>query len=116
MKTALLQEKITLFRKTQNSRNSFGQVMIEWQKMTELFASVRFLSGKETIKSTVLAENNISVRVRTDSISRTITADDRIEWQGKTMAILAVNPDLVSRKYIDLVCQYGILNKQNPNG
>lgn len=116
MRTALLQEQITLFRKTNAQRNSFGQVESEWQAISTLYANVRFVSGKELIKSAIVAENNVSVRVRADSISRTITADDRIEWNGKTMAILAVNPDLITHKYIDLVCQYGILNEQNPNG
>lgn len=114
-KTSSFTEKITVFRK-EKTRDSIGYLVNTLSELGSFYANFKFNSGSETIKSGIIANTMLSVRLRWDSKSELITQNDIIKWKDKTLNIKAVLPDMATRRYIDLVCDFGVINLENMNG
>jgi len=80
-----------------------GQPTIDWTEMAALWADIRVAGGLETIKAGAemsVVKASIRVRYRSD-----IDASMRVVHGTTIYAIKAVLPDLVGRRYVDLVCE-----------
>ena len=115
LKTSRFTERISVFRKEKQT-DSNGDLINAFTLIGEFYACFKFLSGSETIKSGIIAKNAVSIRLRWDKVSETITANDLIEWNGKTINILSVLPEMVTRRYIDLVGEIGVIDSDNLMG
>ena len=109
-------QSVELYRKTDAQRDKFGQVLTNWTLVAELFADLRFKTGKEQISSAIIEETSVSVRLVWDEISEHISADDCFKWNGKWLTIQAVLPDLNSMNYIDFACSFGKIGEENQYG
>ena len=83
--------------------DAIGQPVTEWTDYALVWASVRHLSGSESIKAggTVSAVQ-ASMRIRT---LFGVTAGMRVLADGRTYEIKAVLPDMQYRTHTDLVCE-----------
>lgn len=115
MNTAKFSQRVSVIRKVQTT-DADGDIAVLMQNLGSVWANLKFLSGSETIKAGVVATNAVSVRVRKTPFTDTITANDLLEWENKPLNIKAVLPDLDSMKYIDFVCEIGIINSENAMG
>lgn len=90
------------------TRNEYGEVIKTWQQLAEVFANVRFQNGAQVQRNAAdYGESRLSVRIRfrrdVDNTMRLVLLD----WHDEIVAIEAVLPDAVQRKYMDLVCIWG---------
>ena len=102
MQAGRLNRRVTLQSPSQ-SVDEIGQPIPGWTDVATLWADIRMKSGLEAIKagapvSTVQA--SIRVRYRAG-----ITAGMRVVHNLTAYEILAVQPDVGGREYVDLVCQ-----------
>ena len=103
MQAGRLNTRCVIQRRT-GGTNDWGEPLPEgWETHATVWASVKHLSGSEAIKadaevSTVRA--SIRIRFRSD-----ITAGMRVLIGLVPYEILAVQPDVAGRVYVDLVCQ-----------
>ena len=112
LKTSKFIEKIEVFRKVE-TQDTNGDVVRNLVSIAILWADIRFLNGKEFIKSGIASSNSVSIRLRWDSKADKITVNDVVIWKDKTINITAVLPDMDTRAYIDLVGEIGIVNSNN---
>ena len=112
MDTAKLNERIVIFRKEKQLLND-GTEEYSLVEKANLWANIRFQSGKEIIKSGVIATNTVLITIR---FSDKITANDIILWRGKYINIQAVNPDYTGRKYTEIIGELGVINEHNLMG
>lgn len=115
LKTSKFIEKIEVFRKVE-TQDSQGDIVNNIVSVAILWADIRFLNGKEFIKSGIASSNSVSIRLRWDSKSDKITANNIVKWKDKIINITAVLPDMETRAYIDLVGEIGITNSNNMLG
>lgn len=90
-------------RRQEQAQTGGGQVVGQWVEHARVWANVKFPSGIGTIKAGTdvsLVRASIRIRFRED-----IRSDMRLVAGGLVFDIKAVLPDLVSREYVDLVCQ-----------
>ena len=103
MQAGRLSTRCVIQRRT-GGTNDWGEPLPEgWETHATVWANVKHLSGSEAIKadaevSTVRA--SIRIRFRSD-----ITAGMRVLIGLVPYEILAVQPDVAGRVYVDLVCQ-----------
>ena len=103
MQAGRLNTRCVIQRRT-GGTNDWGEPLPEgWETHATVWANIRHLSGSEAIKadaevSTVRA--SIRIRFRSD-----ITAGMRVLIGLVPYEILAVQPDVAGRVYVDLVCQ-----------
>ena len=103
MQAGRLSTRCVIQRRT-GGTNDWGEPLPEgWETHATVWANVKHLSGSEAIKadaevSTVRA--SIRIRFRSD-----ITAGMRVLIGLAAYEILAVQPDVAGRVYVDLVCQ-----------
>ena len=103
MQAGRLNTRCVIQRRT-GGTNDWGEPLPEgWETHATVWANVKHLSGSEAIKadaevSTVRA--SIRIRFRSD-----ITAGMRVLIGLVPYEILAVQPDVAGRVYVDLVCQ-----------
>lgn len=103
MQAGRLSSRCVIQRRT-GGTNDWGEPLPEgWETHATVWANVKHLSGSEAIKadaevSTVRA--SIRIRFRSD-----ITAGMRVLIGLVPYEILAVQPDVAGRVYVDLVCQ-----------
>lgn len=82
---------------------ALGQPSKNWEAVAQVWASIRFGSGSEAIRSGQPAsEAKCSIRIRWRA---GITADMRVVCDGIVYEIEAVLPDGQRRQYVDLVCK-----------
>jgi len=84
-------------------QDEIGQPTQVWSDLATVWASVRYLSGVETIKSdaaTSVAKASIRIRHRTD-----VTAAMRVVLGATTFEVKAVLPDEQARDRLDLACE-----------
>lgn len=115
LKTSKFVEKIEIFKKAE-TRDGNGDLVQNLAPVAILWADIRFLNGKEFIKSGIASSDSVSIRLRWDSKADKITANDVVIWKDKTINITAVLPDMDTRAYIDLVGEIGITNSNNRLG
>lgn len=102
MQAGRLNRRVTLQSPSQ-SVDELGQPIPGWTDVATLWADIRLKSGMEAIKagapvSTVQA--SIRIRYRAG-----INAGMRVVHNLTAYEILAVQPDVGGREYVDLVCQ-----------
>ena len=102
MQAGRLNRRVTLQSPSQ-SVDELGQPIPGWTDVATLWADIRMKSGLEAIKagapvSTVQA--SIRIRYRAG-----INAGMRVVHNLQVYEILAVQPDVGGREYVDLVCQ-----------
>ena len=112
MDTAKLNERVVIFRKEKQLLND-GTEEYALNEIGNYYANIRFQSGKEVIKSGVIAANTVLIAIR---FSDKITANDIILWRGKYINITAVNPDYTGRKYTEIIGEIGVINADNLMG
>lgn len=110
------QETVEIYRKSNKHRDEFGQELFDWECLGEVFADIRFNSGKEQVKAAIVAEVYLSVRVLWDDLTETVSADDCLKWNGKMLEITAVLPDIQRHEFIDFACREGVVNLENKYG
>lgn len=83
--------------------DALGQPIPGWTDVATVWGDVRLRSGLESVKAgTVVSTVQASVRIR----YRTgITAGMRVLVDSVPYEVLAVQPDVGGREYVDLVCQ-----------
>jgi SPP1 family predicted phage head-tail adaptor len=85
------------------SVDELGQPIPGWTDVATVWGDVRLRSGLESIKagaSVSTVQASIRVRYRAG-----ITAGMRVVHNLQAYEILAVQPDVGGREYVDLVCQ-----------
>ena len=102
MKAGLLRYRVEIIRRVKE-KDSAGASVFAWRVLAKVWADVRHLSGRETMKHDVLSSSvRASVRIRW---REDITPDMRVKIGGKPYAIRAVIPDAAKRVFVDLVCE-----------
>lgn len=115
LKTSKFIEKIEVFQNVE-TQDSQGDIVNNLVSVAILWADIRFMNGKEFIRSGIASINSVSIRLRWDSKADKITANNIVKWKDKTINITAVLPDMETRAYIDLVGEIGITNSNNRLG
>ena len=88
------------------SQDSAGQLVRTWSDVVTVWASIRHLSGVETLKADVTVSAvraSIRIRYRTG-----ITAGMAVHHGSTVYDIEAVLPDDVRREFVDLLCVQGV--------
>ena len=85
------------------TQDELGQPIPGWTDVATLWGDVRLRSGLESVKAgAVVSTVQASVRIR----YRTgINAGMRVLVDSVPYEVLAVQPDVGGREYVDLVCQ-----------
>lgn len=102
MSAGSLNRRITLQRRAVG-QDATGQPIETWQDVATVWASIRHLSGVDSIKAdrdVSVARASIRLRYRLD-----IDAGMRVKHGGVIYGIKAVLPDEVKREYVDLACE-----------
>ncbi|PHM70028.1 phage head closure protein [Xenorhabdus kozodoii] len=109
MRAGALRDRITI-QKNEQTRSPGGSVIKAWVNIAEVWAEVKFISGRELVASgRILSEATVRIwlRYRND-----ITTTHRIIYQGNSshsqaFAIVAVIPD-PKRTHLELLCKGGV--------
>ena len=102
MQAGRLNRRVTL-QQPAAGFDELGQPIPSWTDVATLWADIRMKSGLEAIKagaSVSVVQASIRVRYRAG-----INAGMRVAHNLTAYEILAVQPDLGGREYVDLVCQ-----------
>lgn len=98
MAAGQLNSRITLQHYTATA-DAWGQPVMDWVKLADVWADVRFQNGKEFIAADrVAVQTQASIRVR----NREVDTKMRVLFNGKIYEITAVLPHY-RREFIDLV-------------
>lgn len=84
-------------------QDALGQPLTGWVEVSRFWADIRQTGGLEAIKAgavTSKVQTSIRLRYRTG-----ITSGMRVVCGGVVYKILAVLPDLVGKRHVDLVCE-----------
>lgn len=103
MRAALLSTRVEIQGKAK-ATDKLGATVTQWQPLFKVWADIRHTSGKETIKADALTSIvRASVRIRR---RKDVTAQMRVVLgDGSIYDIKAIQPDLQSREFIDLICE-----------
>ena len=97
MRSGDLNKRVSIEHFT-TTTDSWGQPTEEWVKLVDVWADVRFQSGKEFISADrMTAQTQASIRIR----KRAVDTKMRVVFDGRVYEITAVLPDR-RRVYIDL--------------
>ena len=102
MQAGRLNRRCTLQSPSQ-SVDALGQPIPGWTDVATVWADIRMKSGLESIKagaSVSVVQASIRIRYRAG-----INAGMRVVHNLQVYEILAVQPDVGGREYVDLVCQ-----------
>jgi SPP1 family predicted phage head-tail adaptor len=92
MRAGQLRERVEIQRRT-STRNSFNEPVESWAVVGTTWAEVKFDMGREEpIAQQVVAGHAARFIMRSNSLSRRITATDRLLWNGQTWDVFAVIP------------------------
>lgn len=109
---------ITFYKKVR-IRQPDNSFRTEMKASGDVWASIRFKTGRELIKNAILAENSVIVRVYNDEIARDIDADDLIKFfyfgEEVLLGIVAKNYEMASGNFVDFICTKGIASLNNGN-
>lgn len=102
MQAGRLNRRVTL-QQPGTTTDELGQPIPGWTDVATVWGDVRLRSGLESIKAgAVVSTVQASVRIR----YRTgINAGMRVLVDSVPYEVLAVQPDVGGREYVDLVCQ-----------
>ncbi|WP_338804861.1 phage head closure protein [Xenorhabdus griffiniae] len=111
MRAGALRQRVTI-QKNEQSRSPSGGVINNWLNVAEVWAEVKYISGRELVASgRILSEATVRIwlRYRAD-----ITTANRIFYQGDSASgqffnIVAVIPDPQHTR-LELLCKRGLPN------
>lgn len=87
-KAGLLRDRVTFQSLNEGSVDAYGNVYTGWANAGSRWADLRERTGKETIQGGALSDVSMAtMRCRSDSLTSTITAADRVVARGYTWAI-----------------------------
>lgn len=102
MQAGRLNRRCTL-QTPSTAQDELGQPIPGWTDVATVWADIRMRSGLESVKAgAVVSTVQASVRIRYRS---GVTAGMRLIHNLQVYEILAVQPDVGGREYVDLVCQ-----------
>lgn len=102
MQAGRLDSRVTI-QAPGTTTDELGQPIPGWTDVATVWGDVRLRSGLESIKAgAVVSTVQASIRVRYRS---GITAGMRIVCNLQAYEILAVQPDVGGREFVDLVCE-----------
>lgn len=108
MRIGTLNRRVTLERPVEGRDPDTGAIARTWQAVEVVWASVRMQTGAEALRaSEVVSSAKASIRLR---FREDVDATWRVVYAGTKFNILAVQPDLVGRQYVDLACETGANN------
>lgn len=85
------------------TQDELGQPIPGWTDVATVWGDVRLRSGLESVKAgAVVSTVQASVRIR---YRKGINAGMRVLVESVPYEVLAVQPDVGGREYVDLVCQ-----------
>ena len=85
------------------TQDELGQPIPGWTDVATVWGDVRLRSGLESVKAgAVVSTVQASVRIR---YRKGINAGMRVLVDSVPYEVLAVQPDVGGREYVDLVCQ-----------
>ncbi len=83
-----LRDRVEFQRLSSGAVDDYGNVYSGWATLVTRSADILEQRGKEKISGGVLEDNNLAtLRVRSDSVTQTLTAADRVIARGITWAI-----------------------------
>lgn len=105
MKAGALNRRVQI-QANQSGLDEYGEPLpATWTTIASPWASVKILSGLQTIKEGVdVSVLKASIRIR---YREGVTAAMRVVYQGRVFDVRAVLPDIARREYLDLVCESG---------
>lgn len=104
MQAGRLNRRVTL-QAPGTAEDELGQPIPGWTDVATVCGDVRLRSGLESIKAgAVVSTVQASVRIR---YRKGINAGMRVLVDSVPYEVLAVQPDVGGREYVDLVCQVG---------
>lgn len=102
MNAGKLNRRCTLQRPSE-ATDELGQPIPGWTDVATVWGDVRLRSGLESVKAgAVVSTVQASVRIR---YRKGINAGMRVLVDSVPYEVLAVQPDVGGREYVDLVCQ-----------
>ena len=102
MQAGSLNRRCTL-QQPGTATDALGQPIEGWTDVATVWGDVRLRSGLESVKAgAVVSTVQASVRVR---YRKGINAGMRVLVDAVPYEVLAVQPDVGGREYVDLVCQ-----------
>tara|TARA_B110000977_G_scaffold201644_1_gene297449 strand:+ start:4211 stop:4546 length:336 start_codon:yes stop_codon:yes gene_type:complete len=109
MGAGLLRDRVEFQRMSENSVDAYGNTYGGWAFLAYRYADLREQKGKEKISGGVLEDSNLAtMRVRSDSLTRTVTAADRVVSRGITWAIKNVIQIDAKDTMLELVLEKGV--------
>ncbi len=103
VKAGKLRERITIQRRDESAIDAYGNATGAWAALTTRSADIREMPGKEAIESGVLMEvRPATIRIRSDSTTRTITTADRVQARGAVWDIEATTELDAKQRLIEL--------------
>ena len=106
MKAGDLRDRVTIQRAT-TADDGFGNVTNGWTDHLTVWANIRETPGKEAVAAGRLeASRTATIRVRASSVSRGITAADRVQARGQVWNIRSVIE--IDRATLELLVENGV--------
>ena len=109
VRAGLLRDRVEFQRLSESTVDAYGNVYTGWATLVTRPADLREQKGKEKISGGVLEDNNLAtMRVRPDSITKTVTAADRVIARGITWAIKNVIQVDAKDTLLEFVLEKGV--------
>lgn len=90
MKAGRLDQRIKIQRNS-STQNEYGEEIAGWSDLANIWAEVRPASGNESFtENQFLAKADTTFRIRWSNVTKTITALDRILFDGRYFDITAI--------------------------
>lgn len=106
MKAGDLRDRITIQRATSGD-DGYGNVIASWADLATIWANIRETPGKETVAAgRIEASRTATIRVRASSLSRSISAADRVVARGQVWNIRSVIE--IDRATLELLVEAGV--------
>jgi len=100
-----LDQRVTFERATESRDADFGAVTKVWATLATVWAAVEPLSGREYLRNLEMgSELTVRLRVRYSSALATLNPKDRVQVNGRTLAIVAVMQPLTAGVELQVMC------------
>ncbi len=108
VKAGLYRDRIEIQRLSESAADDYGNVYTGWSTLAYRSGDFREKTGKEKITSGALLDRSTAtLRMRSDSVTSTITNADRIICRSKTWAVLSVIQVDSKDRVLEFVCEEG---------
>lgn len=102
-------ERATFQRLDQSAIDAYGNVYTGWSEYGVRWADMRERVGKETIEGGALSDVAMAtMRCRADTVTKAITAADRVVIRGTTWAIKNVTQVDAKNSLIEFLLERGV--------